>query len=197
MDVGSLTAIDWFIGAVLAIGLARGVQAGAVRQVAGLLSWGLAFLVGAAFMHPVGRAVGDSLNLAAAAEPLVGFVLAFVGALIITYALAHLLEKTLDALKLTIVNRLSGGLFGAAKAALMLSVLFFVLHHVGVPSAEVRARSQLYRPVAHALPTTWNAVAPYLPAAQQLTMSLQDELRDARQSIESLHAPPADTTDAP
>lgn len=163
----TLASLDWFIIAVLAGGLLRGFMVGAVRQVASLGGLILAFVLSVQFMHPVGAVVVSALGVSEAVGPLVGFVVIFVGVQLLFLAVSRLIERVLETLSLSLVNRAAGGALGGFKAVLLLSVLFLILGTMNVPSHQTRDESVLYPPVAQALPKTLDAASPYLPAADR------------------------------
>jgi membrane protein required for colicin V production len=174
-----LAALDWFILLVLAGGLIRGFMVGAVRQVASIAGLIVAFFLSVQFMHPVGALIVASIGLSEAAGPIAGFVVIFVGVQLLFLALSRLLERVLETLSLSLVNRAAGGALGGFKAALLLSVLFLVLSGMEMPGPETRKKSVLYAPVARALPQTLDAASPYVPAARRASDTFGRELRPA------------------
>ena len=189
----SLAALDWFILVILAGGLIRGFMVGAVRQVASLLGLLLAFFLSVQLMHPVGALIVSSLGLSEAVAPIAGFIVIFVGVQLLFLALSRLLERVLETLSLSLVNRAAGGALGGFKAALLLSVLFLVLAGMEMPSTQVRQRSVLYSPVAKALPETLDAASPYLPAAQRASetfgQTVRPQINPSAQKTGSSRAP--------
>jgi Uncharacterized membrane protein, required for colicin V production len=173
----TLAALDWFILVVLAGGLIRGFMVGAVRQVASLIGLVVAFFLSVQLMHPVGALIVSSLGLSEAVGPIAGFIVLFVGVQLLFLALSRLLERVLETLSLSLVNRAAGGALGGFKAALLLSVLFLVLAGMEMPSEKVRNRSVLYSPVAKALPETLDAASPYLPAARRASETFGQTVR--------------------
>lgn len=163
-----MSLLDLFIAALLAAGLVRGAATGALRQVAGVASFVVGFLVAVRLMHPAGALVAASLDLSPRLAPLVGFGLVFGVVQLVAFALVRLSEGLLSAVRLTAVNRAVGGMLGAFKAALLLSVLFLLLGVLDVPGASSRSASLLYRPVASVLPAAWNYVAARAPDADPL-----------------------------
>jgi membrane protein required for colicin V production len=172
-----LAALDWFILVVLAGGLIRGFMVGAVRQVASIAGLVVAFFLSVQLMHPIGELIVASLGLSEAVGPIAGFVVIFVGVQLLFLALSRLLERVLETLSLSLVNRAAGGALGGFKAALLLSVLFLVLSGMEMPSSQVRKQSMLYSPVATALPKTLDAASPYLPAAKRASKTFGKTVR--------------------
>jgi membrane protein required for colicin V production len=173
----TLAALDWFILLILTGGLIRGFMVGAVRQVASLAGLVLAFFLSVQLMHPVGALIVSSLGLSKAVGPIAGFVVIFVGVQLLFLALSRLLERVLETLSLSLVNRAAGGALGGFKAALLLSVLFLILSGMEMPSKKTRKQSVLYDPVASALPKTLDAASPYLPAAKRASETFGNTVR--------------------
>jgi membrane protein required for colicin V production len=163
-----MTLLDLLILAGLGVGAARGFSTGALRQVMSLLGVIVAFALAFQLMDPVGRAVAESLGLSSAVAPAAGFVVVFVGVQAVAFGLTRLVEGVLKALKLSVVNRVAGGVIGAGKAALLVSALFLVLRAFERPSTSTREEAALYGPVAQALPTAWAWVSSEWPGAQDV-----------------------------
>lgn len=172
-----MTYLDWFILIAVAAGLIRGLMVGAIRQVASIVGLLLAFVVAVQLMRPIGDMTVDSLGLSEATAPLVGFVVVFAGVHLLVIALARMLEAVIDSLSLSFANRAAGGALGAFKAALLLSVLFLVTTHAGIPDQQAQGNSMLYQPVASVLPGTWDYVAAYLPAMRQASDAFGRDVR--------------------
>jgi len=173
----AFTALDWFILIVLAGGLVRGLMVGAVRQVASLAGLAVAFLFSVQLMHPVGGAIVQYLGFAPEVAPVVGFLVLFVGIQVVFLALSRLVEQVLETLSLTLLNRTAGGALGGVKAALLLSVLFFVLSSMKVPSAETKRESLLYGPVVSALPYAMEVASDYVPAVRRASRTFGRRVR--------------------
>lgn len=166
--------LDLVLGALLAVGVWRGLQTGALTQIAGTVGWVAAFVVATALMAPVGEAVAAGLQVSARLAPVLGFVVvvaAVVGAITVA---AHGLRKAAEAVKLGGVDRLAGGLFGGLRAAFGLSVLLLATGYAPIPgggpvlvSAEARDASLLYDPVRALAPEVWGAVRTVTPGLQE------------------------------
>jgi len=183
----SLALLDWFILAVLAGGVVRGFVVGAVRQITSIIGLVVAFGMAVQFMHSVGTVVVSSLGLSEAVGPLAGFLVVFGGVQLLFFGVSRLVERLLDVLSLTLLNRAAGGALGAFKAVLLLSVLFLVLSGMEMPDEEARQDSVLYGPITQALPYTLNAASPYLSEADRTAdvFGSDDRLESNPDSTES------------
>lgn len=165
--------LDLALGAVLAVGVWRGLRTGALVQAAGTAGWVAAFVVATVLMGPVGEAVAAGLKVSPRLAPVLGFVAvvaAVVGAITVV---AHGLRKAAEAVRLGGVDRLAGGLVGGLRAAFGLSVLLLTTGYAPVPgggpvivSAEAREASALYSPVEALAPEVWGAVRAATPGLQ-------------------------------
>lgn len=175
--------VDWLIIAAAGFGAYRGASTGILRQIASIVGWVVAFVLALQLMEPAGALLVQSLPVAEALAPLVGFVLVLLFVRLAFYGISRVAESVLNALRLSLLNRLGGGLFGAFQGVLVASLLFLVLGALGVPDGPTRRDAAFYRPVAAALPEAWDAVARHLPqvrsAAEQFGRRVEEELPGA------------------
>lgn len=172
-----MTLVDIIIAAVIAGGLFRGVTTGAVRQVAGLVGVVAAFALAVQLMRSVGTLAVQSIGISEAAGPVVGFVLVFIAVQLVFYLLGRLVENVMEALALSVVNRLVGGAFGAFQAALLLSVAFMLLGRVDIPDPHAQQEAILYEPVARVLPQTWEYAAEHVATLRSLSEQFGDRIQ--------------------
>ena len=169
----AFSPLDFFVLGVLAFGAWRGFRTGAAAQLVGTIGLVIAFLVGLTLMEPVGRLVVASLGLSERVGPVVGFVVAFAAVLMLVTLAAHVAAKTLQALRLGLLEKGVGAVVGGIRAALGLSLLFLVTSDVALPGgeslivgSETRAESVLYEPVAALAPVAWEGVRAIAPGVQ-------------------------------
>lgn len=172
-----LSTLDWLIIVVLVGGLIRGYIVGAVRQVASLIGLAVAFLFSVEFMGMVGNAVVSALGVSDSFAPLAGFTVLFLGIYLLFLVLSRLVERVIDTLSLSVVNRAAGSAVGGFKAALLLSLLFLVLTGMELPDQRTRSRSALYYPVVKLLPETIEAAESWFPAAKDAADELGRHVR--------------------
>ncbi len=174
----SSAVLDILIVAGLLTGLARGLSTGAVRQIVGLAGTALSIVLALELMHPVGNAIGGILGAGAGVAPILGFIVVFAAAQLALYALAKIIETSLKMLRLSILNRMAGAVFGLCQAALLLSVLFLALNFFNAPNPQHREASVLYGPVAAVFPVTWDFFAQRFPAVRNLSDRFGEEVRE-------------------
>lgn len=114
--------VDWVLLAVLLASIVVGLVRGLVFEVLSLLGWVAAYVAAQLFSGdlaphlPIGAA-GSALNQGAS------FAITFLLALIVWMLLARLVRLLVHATPLTLIDRTLGGVFGLARAlVLMLAV---------------------------------------------------------------------------
>ncbi len=174
----SASTLDLALAGLIGLGIWRGVRAGALSQLVGTVGLVVALWVAAGSMQPVGDLVVSSLGLSERLAPILGFVVTFAAVLSVLMFAAHLVRKTLAALKLGGIDKVVGGGFGALRAALVLSVGLLVTSAVALPGGEplligedTREASVLYEPVQTLAPGAWELF-------RSLAPGFQDQLLD-------------------
>lgn len=167
-------SLDIVLAGLLGIGAWRGMRTGALVQLVGTVGWVVAFVVGTALMTPIGLAISASLGTSERIAPVLGFIAVFgavVGGLM---ALAHVLRKTLEAVKLGGLDRLGGAAVGGLRAAFGLSVMLLAAAVAPIPgggpilvSEETREASLLYMPIEAIAPEVWDLVRTVTPGMQE------------------------------
>jgi membrane protein required for colicin V production len=127
--------LDWIFAAILALSTLLGVLRGLVKEVLSLLSWVAAFV----FAQRLAPDVAQWVSLGGASETLRyagGFVIAFIGTLLIGGALTMVLKSMLSVAGLRPMDRLLGGAFGAARGAVLLLAVTVVVSMTPLGSYE-------------------------------------------------------------
>ena len=103
----------------------------------------------------------DSMHLAS-------FILVFVFVVILVHLIATLTEKFVRAIALSIFSRIAGAIFGALKAAFVLSILMIIITKIEnftitiIPD-KVKAESKLYGPIENMAPN----ILPFLKVEKE------------------------------
>lgn len=169
-----MNGLDLFLGAVLAFGVFRGLKTGAVLQIAGVAGWLLGFLVASVMMEPVGAVAVESLGVSERAGPVLGFIVSFGAVVAGLTAAAHLVRKTLKAIKLGGIDTLAGAGVGGLRSAFGLSVVMLMTAFAPTPGGEpilieeeTRESSVLYDPVEALAPVVWDVARTVTPGLQE------------------------------
>lgn len=138
--------LDWTLLAMLTFAAIRGFMRGFVVEVASLLA-----VIGGIWVaaHYNGR-VAAWIGMDASHEVLT-FIITFLLVLVVVHLLAKVITKAMDLVMLGLPNKVAGTLFGALRAAFILSVLLNILmaraELAGTVSPTTLEGSRLYAPL--------------------------------------------------
>lgn len=146
-----MAIIDIILGALLLFGLIRGVMKGLFVEVASLVAL-VAGVYGAIhFSNFAAEFLDSRLDWEEKYINIVAFAVTFVIIVLIIALAGKALTKLADFAALGIINKLLGGVFGALKIGLILSILLIVFDNMNnaIPFAEKEdlEDSILYKPV--------------------------------------------------
>nr|WP_321228990.1 CvpA family protein [uncultured Psychroserpens sp.] len=146
-----MAIIDIILGALLLFGLIRGVMKGLFVEVASLVAL-VAGVYGAIhFSNFAAEFLDSRLDWEEKYINIVAFAVTFVIIVLIIALAGKALTKLADFAALGIINKLLGGVFGALKIGLILSILLIVFDNMNnaIPFADKEdlEDSILYKPV--------------------------------------------------
>ena len=174
-----MNLLDWLILLGIGLGAWRGFSKGLIHEVARLLGLLVAFLLGVALMDQAGKLLVKSTGISDKVAPLVGFVVVFLGGLAGIYLIARFVEWLIGTLKLGPVNRLLGGVLGALKSAVILSLVFIFLLPWNLPPPAWREQSRLYAAVVAVGPTAWEVLNEMWPGMERFSRQVQALMDEA------------------
>lgn len=153
MSLPALTGWDWFVLLAVVLSTGYGFILGLARTLFGLASW-VAALIGTPLLAPLAIASTGWTQY-----PLAMWVIVFL-ALFLSVRLAGIaLAKGLKASGLGGVDRLSGALFGLARAAVLIVLVVSVAYLMGAQRGA-GWRASLSRPLLDAIV---HQIEPFLP----------------------------------
>ncbi len=125
-----MNIIDIVIGIVLIFGFYKGFTNGLIIEITSLLGL-IIGIFGAYFItRNYGLFIGEWFNWENHYLKIVTFILSFIAIVIFINIVGKVITKVLDYAALGTVNQLFGGVFGALKVALILSILLMVFNVV-------------------------------------------------------------------
>lgn len=160
-----MNSLDLFILVPVAIGFVVGIFKGLIKELISLAAIVLGIL-GAKLLSPWFAGILEkALNISPKTAQPIAFLLLFIAIAVVMLLLAHLLDKLFSAISLGGLNKFLGGVFGALKYALIVSVLlnvFDVLHtKFGIVSVETVENSLTYKHVLKVAPQLWEEAKKY------------------------------------
>lgn len=157
-----MNTFDIIIAALLLFGFVRGLMKGLFVEVASLVAL-IAGVYGAIhFSYFIGDWLKDSVDWDERYISLAAFAGTFVVIIVVIALLGKILTKIADFASLGILNKILGGVFGALKIGLILSVIFIFFGKMNdtIPfvSQENLSESILYKPVKKIAPTIFPSI---------------------------------------
>ncbi|TDQ28433.1 CvpA family protein [Tenacibaculum caenipelagi] len=157
-----MNTFDIIITALLLFGFVRGLMKGLFVEVASLVAL-VAGVYGAIhFSYFIGDWLKDSVNWEEKYISLAAFAGTFVVIIVVIALLGKILTKIADFASLGILNKILGGVFGALKIGLILSVIFIFFGKMNdtIPFVKQQSleESILYKPVKKIAPTIFPSI---------------------------------------
>jgi membrane protein required for colicin V production len=152
-----MNTFDIIIAALLVFGFARGLFKGLFVEVASLVAL-IAGVYGAIhFSYLIAEILGKYVDWEEKYLTVVAFAITFGLIVVIIALLGKALTKIADFAQLGLLNKILGGVFGALKIGLILSVVLLIFNRLNntIPfiSNEQQEESILYKPVKNLAPT--------------------------------------------
>lgn len=151
-----MSIIDIVLGALLLFGLIRGAMKGLFVEVASLVALVLGVYGAIHFSGFAAEFLESKVDWSQKTINIVAFAITFVLIVLAISLAGKALTKLADFAALGIINKLAGGLFGALKIGLILSVLLIVFNKLNntLPFMEKEdlEESILYKPVKSLAP---------------------------------------------
>lgn len=156
----------------------KGVVNGLVKEVLNIVGIILAIFLTFNYLDVFTGIISPIFEEGVSYVPFISGALLFVGTLGVVALVAYGTKEFLKAVKLSLVNRILGALFGALKAGMVVSALLLLLAGFNVPNEEAREKSYLYSPVIYLAPLTYNTVALVYPGAENYTETLKSNISE-------------------
>jgi len=155
-----MTAFDFAMLAIAAASMLLGLWRGIVSEILALVAWIAAFFAARMFATDIAAGLTAAIK-EPALQYAAGFAIVFFGVLLIFTLFRVLLKTLLKVIGLGAVDRVLGGVFGAARALLILVALTLAGGLTTLPQQPWWREAKLSPP----LETAVLALKPWLPAA--------------------------------
>lgn len=147
-----MNVLDIIILTILLIAFVRGVIKGLFVEVAGILAIIIGVYVAINYSYEVAYYLKQSVvDWSDQTYNIVAFIVTFLLVALIIVFIGNLLTKLADITALGLVNKILGGIFGALKVALILSVCFLIFEKINNTATFVEEEtlqdSKFYLPV--------------------------------------------------
>lgn len=156
----------------------KGAVNGFVKEVLNILAIILAVFLTFNYLDALSDVIAPFFEEGASYVPFISGAILFLGTLAVVALIAYGTSELLKAVNLSFINRLSGALFGALKAGVIISAVLLLLAGFNIPSDQARDESYLYPAVIYLAPISYNAIASVYPGAENYTETLKENIRD-------------------
>ncbi|NCB67667.1 MAG: CvpA family protein [Bacteroidia bacterium] len=160
-----MSNIDISILIIVGAGFVFGLFKGLVRELASLAAIVLGIYGAKLFSSLLVPLVVDMLGVSEKVAQPLSYVVLFIAIAVALLILARTVDKVFDAVSLGGLNKFLGGVFGALKYALIISVLINVFEPLNQKfrfmSEEKQQNSVTYRPLLNLAPDLWDEATQY------------------------------------
>ena len=173
--------IDIIIIIILVLFFISGARRGLIRQLLDIVGIVVAFIGAFYLAHFVAAFLAESIELTYSVSLVIAAVAVFIGILLLFHALGLVFKKIAEITLFGTVDKVGGGLFGALKGLLLVSLLLVIAFNIPLP--EKAHKEMRDRPLVM-------GIYPVLPNLFDLAFSLTpsdldfDSIMDARRGEE-------------
>ncbi len=149
-----------FIDAVIAIPLIwfayKGFSKGLIIELATLIALLLGIYIAGHFSEYTADFLRDKMDFHSKYMGVISFSITFLGVVLLVMLFGKSLEKVVDILLLSFVNKITGAVFGFIKAAFVISVIIYILGTFELENKlikkDLQDKSLLYQPIRSIAP---------------------------------------------
>jgi membrane protein required for colicin V production len=170
-----VSTFDLFLALPILFGAFMGFRKGLLLELISLFALVLAILLGLKLIDTALPVMKEYIGDAGGLLPFVTFLVVFVAIILGVRVLGLLLKKIIDFTPFGLFDNLLGGVLGALKWCLALSLLLYMSEMAGISiTAETAADSVVYPVVLKTTPYALSILSYVLPFIKSLLTSLQD-----------------------
>jgi len=177
---------DFIIAAILIYAFYRGYSKGFVKSMASFFSIFIGVVLALNFSYVAAGLLGESLNIDPKFLPLISFVVVFVVVLILINVISNFIDKLLQNLRLSIVNKLTGGAVFAFLYAFLISTALWFVNKAGFIKNEVKMDSVTYPWVEPVSPKTVAVLGDWVPGLDNVFESFEYMVTDIKETKDKL-----------
>lgn len=179
--------IDILLCIPLVWGLYKGFTKGLIIEAATLAAFSLGIWGGITFSDYIAQKITEGFGWQSPYLPIISFAITFLAIIIVVYFIAKMVQRMVDGMALSAINKIGGAIFGSLKFALIMSVIIFMIDAVEesypMISFKTKEKSLLYRPVGKIAPTLIPAlnkskVAAMLPKADDVEVDVNVKMKE-------------------
>jgi len=170
-----LNTFDIFLILPILYGAFQGFRKGLLLELISLVALVLAILGGLKLLDTALPVMKEFVGDAGALLPYITFIVVFIGIILLIHFTGIILKKVVDFTPFGFFDNILGGILGALKWCLALSLLFYVSDLAGVTiTEETAAESMVYPVVLKTTPYALDILGYAVPFVKALFSSFKD-----------------------
>ena len=137
--------IDILLCIPLVWGLYKGFTKGLIIEAATLVAFSLGVWGGITFSDFIAQKIKESFDWNSPYLPIISFAITFLAIIAFVFLVAKMIQKMVEGVALSAVNKIGGAAFGTLKFALMMSVVIFMIDAVeeSYPMVSFKTKEEL------------------------------------------------------
>lgn len=154
-----MNSLDLYILAPILVGFVIGLLRGFVKEIIAIIIIIIGIYLSRLLSLAVANWLAAGFDISIRASQPIAFIIIFIVVAITLTIIGRIVQKMIQVLSLGCFNALLGGVFGALKLALLVS-LFLIIGDAlndkfNMISQDTKISSKLYQPIKHLAPTLW------------------------------------------
>lgn len=180
-----MNILDYIILFILLLFVLQGFRSGFIKQFFGIAGIIIAVFLTFKYMGTASGLLSSFIDNTDYATITAGIII-FIVSLTIIQLIAFWLEEVLKMVRINLLNRLSGMIFGGLSCLIVISSILLLLAGFNIPNESVRVNSVTYSTVVQVAPAVFDVVAKIVPE----TVDFIDEIEKSIQENNTLRELP-------
>lgn len=155
----------------------RGFVNGFFKEVFGIIGIILAVYLTFEYMGTISPIVAPYVENRDRATIVTGIVM-FICIVLAVQFTAYALERFFQALRLGIINKVAGMIFGALKSAIVISAVLLLFAGIGIPDEEATRDSVSYPVIIYVAPAAFDVIASIFPGTEDFIETIERTIQD-------------------
>ncbi len=155
----------------------RGFRSGLVHEFFGIFGIILAVFFTFEYMGAVAGIFAPLTDDRDSLTIITGFVMFIITVALVQYC-AYGLTRFLNLIRLGILNRIAGSIFGGLKSAILISAALLLFTGIDIPDEETRNESASYHTVVQVAPITYDIVGAAFPGVKDFVGTIERALEE-------------------
>lgn len=169
--------LDFIIILPIAYFAYKGFSRGFIKEVFGIVGIILAVYITFEYMGTISGILAPYVEDRDRSTIITG-IISFIFIIVAVQIAGFAIERFIDVVQLSILNKLAGMIFAGLKMAILISATLLLLAGLGVPSEEAASNSVSYPVVVYVAPAAFDIVASIVPGTENFIDTIERSIRE-------------------